>query len=149
MQRAKYMTASVFGYRKPWLTLCWPFLYFLWTRKHSANRAPFLALKTVWGLNWLTTEFHFLAVFFWLWIPLICLELAGLPTGLRGPRSNTKSGAHNLWGHALGNFEILHALKHVLGASEASFMHSYSTYVPASCCLHLAVSEKYDVQGPS
>ena len=45
-----------------------------------------------------------------------------------------------------GNVEILHALKCVLGTSEA-----YSTYIPASYCLRLAVSdrEKYDIRGPN
>ena len=28
-------------------------------------------------------------------------------------------------------------------------MHAYTRYVPASCRLHLAVSEKYDIHGPS
>ena len=43
-------------------------------------------------------------------------------------------------GPAPGNFEILHALKCVLGAPEAVFHAAHSTYIPASCHLQLAVS---------
>ena len=43
-----------------------------------------------------------------------------------------------IWGH----FEILHALKCVLGASEVLFAHVYSTYIPASCRLCLTVSDR-------
>ena len=53
---------------------------------------------------------------------------AGPPRGLGGPRANTKSGASQnglceggSGGTPPGNFEILHALKCVLGAPEALF----------------------------
>ena len=39
------------------------------------------------------------------------------------------------------NFAILHALKCVLGASEAPFW-AYTQYIPASFCLRLAVSDR-------
>ena len=41
-----------------------------------------------------------------------------------------------------GNFEILHALKCVLGAPEALYRAAHSTYIPASCCLRLAISDQ-------
>ena len=51
------------------------------------------------------------------------------------------------------NFEVLHALKCVLGASEAPFlcMHTVHTYLlklPSSLTKQLQI-EKYDVRGPS
>ena len=73
--------------------------------------------------------------------------LSGLPRGLEGPRANTKSGPHNMdyvrervWGHGHRNFEILHALKCVLGAPKAFFVHAHSKYIPKSC--RLAVSDR-------
>ena len=71
---------------------------------------------------------------------LICIKFkslcinAGPQRGLRGPRANTKSGALHMdcvkgvWGMPPGNFEILHALKCVLGAPEALF-HAYTQYL--------------------
>ena len=48
------------------------------------------------------------------------------------------------------NYEILHALKCVLGASEVPFrVHAYCTYIPTGCHLRLAGSDQYDVRGPS
>ena len=51
----------------------------------------------------------------------------GPPRGWEGPRANTKSGAHNyriVQGGSGGtlpeNFEVLHAVKRVLGASEVA-----------------------------
>ena len=41
-----------------------------------------------------------------------------------------------------GNFEILYALKFVLGAPEALFHAAHSTYIPTSCRLQLAVSDR-------
>ena len=41
-----------------------------------------------------------------------------------------------------GNFEILRALKCVLGAPEALYYAAHSTYIPASCCLRLAMEIK-------
>ena len=64
--------------------------------------------------------------------------------GLGGPRASTKVGPHmqnilcegGVWGHAPGNFEMLCALKCVLGTPETLFVvHAHSTYIPASCCL--------------
>ena len=49
----------------------------------------------------------------------------------------------------LGNFVILHALKCLLGGSEVSFCACIQYVYLASCRLHLEVSEKYDVWGPS
>ena len=96
------MTASVFGYRKPQLTLCWLFLY------SSEQENTHLIRLHFWHLRQALTDFihwiPFSSSLFWLWIPLICSELAGLPTGLWEPRKNTKSGAHNLWGHAPRKF---------------------------------------------
>ena len=52
---------------------------------------------------------------------------AGSPRGLEEPRQIQKLEPHKMncvrgvWGHAPGNFEILHALKCVLGAPEALF----------------------------
>ena len=75
---------------------------------------------------------------------------------LGGPWANTKSGAPQnglceggLGGMPLGNFEILHTLKCVLGAPEAFLC--VCTHTPASCHLRLAVSDRkvYDVRGPS
>ena len=49
-----------------------------------------------------------------------------------GPGANTKSGAHNVdcvrevWGTTPEYFEVLHALKYALGASEAR-MHTVHT----------------------
>ena len=37
---------------------------------------------------------------------------------------------------------FLHALKCILGAPEALFVHAHSTYIPASCRLRLAVSDR-------
>ena len=56
-----------------------------------------------------------------------CVIVTRTAERVRRPRANTKSGARKLdcmrgvWGHAPGNFEILHALKCVLGACEALF----------------------------
>ena len=56
----------------------------------------------------------------------------GPPRGWVGPRANTKSGAHNIdrvrgvWGTTPEYFEVLHAQKCVLGASEAH-MHTVHT----------------------
>ena len=64
-----------------------------------------------------------------------------------GPRQIQKVGPHKMdcvrrvWGHAPKNFENLHALKCVLGAPEALFHACTQTYIPASCCLRLAVSD--------
>ena len=41
-----------------------------------------------------------------------------------------------------GNFEVLHALKCVLGAFEAPFCACIQSYIPASCRLRLAVSDQ-------
>ena len=70
----------------------------------------------------------------------------GPPRGWEGGglRANTKSGTPQngfCEGTPLGNFEILHALKCVLGAPEAPF-HAHSTYIPASCRVRLAVSDQ-------
>ena len=46
-----------------------------------------------------------------------------------------------------GNFEILHALKCVLGAPEALFVHAHSTYIPASCLLQLGFRSKSKMYG--
>ena len=62
---------------------------------------------------------------------------AGPPREWKGPRANTKCGAHNIdGGRGSGgtppeNFELLRALKCVLGASEAPFlcMHTVHTYL--------------------
>ena len=51
-------------------------------------------------------------------------SFSGPPRGWEGPRANTRSGAHNKGGSGgtpPENFEVLHALKRVLGASEAPF----------------------------
>ena len=64
----------------------------------------------------------------------------GPPRGLGGPRANTKSGAPQnglceggLGGMPLGNFEILHTLKCVLGAPEAFFcVHAHTCKLPSS-----------------
>ena len=45
-----------------------------------------------------------------------------------------------VWGHGHRNFEILHALKCVLGAPKAFFVHAHSKYIPKSC--RLAVSDR-------
>ena len=85
--------------RKPQLTLCLLFPYSseqITLEDIHLIGGPFLALKAVRDPNCLTTEFHSLAVFFGLWIPLISCELAGPPTGLKWPRANVKSGAHNI-----------------------------------------------------
>ena len=44
----------------------------------------------------------------------------------RGPYIDCARG---VWGTPPENFEVLHALKRVLGASEAPFVHAYSTYI--------------------
>ena len=54
----------------------------------------------------------------------LCALNLGPPRGLEGPRASIESGAHNIdCGRGLGAClqEVLHALKCVLGASEASF----------------------------
>ena len=68
-----------------------------------------------------------------------------LPRRLEGPRANTKSGAHyidcarEVWGTPPKDFTYFEV------ASEALFCTCIQTCIPASCYLHLAVSEKYNV----
>ena len=67
--------------------------------------------------------------------------MPGPPRGLGGPTANTKIGApqnglyEGVWGPP-GNFEILHALKCVLGAPEALFcactQYVYTCKLPSS-----------------
>ena len=86
---------------------------------------------------------------------------AGPPRGLWGPGTNTQSGAPTIDGESGGTppgiffvFAILHALKCVLGASEAPFrayiqyIHT-CTYLPVAVFVSRFQIEKYDVQGPS
>ena len=73
-----------------------------------------------------------------------------------GPGQIENMGPHKMvgvrgsGGTPPGNFEILHALKCVLGAPEALFVHAHNTYI----YLQVAVFdkrfqiEKYDVRGP-
>ena len=64
----------------------------------------------------------------------------GPPRGWEEPTANTNSVAHNIdCGRGSGgtppeNFEVLHALNCVLGASEAPFlcMHTVHTYLPVA-----------------
>ena len=73
---------------------------------------------------------------------------------LSGLRANRKRGApQNGWyegagGTPPGNFEILHALKCVLGAPEALFVHAHNTYIYLQVAVFDKI-EKYDVRGPS
>ena len=91
-----------------------------------------------------------------IFIRILRLFGAGPPRGWEGPRANTKCGAHNIdcgrgsGGTALGNFELLRALKCVLGASEAPFlcMHTVHTYLQVGVFVQLQI-KKYDVRGPS
>ena len=80
--------------------------------------------------------------------------LTGPLRGWEGLRANAKSGAHNIdcargsGGTPPENFEVLHALRCVLGVSEAPFCACNGIYT--SCCLRLADSDqKYDVRGSS
>ena len=72
----------------------------------------------------------------------------GPPRGWEGPRANTKCGAHNI-DCGRGSFEVLHALKCVLGASVAPFlcMHTVHTYLLklSSSLIKQLQIEKYDV----
>ena len=52
LQGAKYMAASVFGYRKPLLTLCWPFLY------SSEQENTHLIGLHFWHLRQVLTDFN-------------------------------------------------------------------------------------------
>ena len=69
-----------------------------------------------------------------------------------GYRANSKSGAHNIdcgrevWGHAPEKFGILHALKCVMGASEAPFCACIK-YIHT--CKLVVSDQRYDVRGPS
>ena len=85
------------------------------------------------------------------------MSQAGPPRGWEGARANTKYGAHNIdCGRGSGgtppeNFELLRALKCVLGASEARsvFVHAtVHTYLQVGVFVQLQI-KKYDVRGPS
>ena len=70
---------------------------------------------------------------------------AGPLRGLEGSRANTKIGAHNIdcargvWGQIPLKFWDFTCSD---GALRLLFVHAYSTYIPASCHLRLAVSDQ-------
>ena len=72
-----------------------------------------------------------------------------------GPRANTKYGAHNIdywrgvWGTPPENFELLRALKCVLGASEAPFLCKHTVYTYLQVVFVQLQIKKYDVRGLS
>ena len=103
--------------------------------------------------NWMKTQngrrYKSLQIVFSEEVAIYIYIQSGLPRGLEGSRTNTKSGAHNtdcmtgVWGHSPRKiFRFTCSEVCSGGFLRLLFVHAYSTYIPASCRLRSAVSDQ-------
>ena len=86
------------------------------------------------------------------WLSIMMLSIANRAAErIGGPRANTKSGTLNIdcvkrvCGHTPRKFWDFACSEVCSGGFRGHlFVHAYSTYILSSCCLCLAISEKYD-----